>query len=169
MLRKALAGGTTTDTLIYRKLAQMPKGLTEGGFLLTYTRSGPRLLATLLLALGVLASFVATPAMAQTSEQDSEQGAESGDAGQDVGISQSGDNSNQCVGVQPVSNTGNAITDVDIIIETPDGDQFTKRAKVKKRDREKPSDHQYNERDHDNDNRNDNDNDNNKRQRFNII
>jgi len=96
--------------------------------------------------------------MAQTTEQESEQDAESGAAGQDVGISQSGDNSNQCVAVQPVANTGNAITDVDIIIETPDGDQFTKRAKVKKRATEKPSDHQYSERDHDNGNRNDNNN-----------
>jgi len=105
--------------------------------------------------------------MAQSTEQDSSQDAESGNANQSGEVSQSGDNSNQCVALQPVSNTGNAITDVDIIIETPDGDQFTKRAKVKKRDREKPSDHQYNERDHDNDNdnHNDNNNDNNNRQR----
>src|SRR5215208_5667153 len=158
MLRKALSGESITATLISRKSHKFPKGLSEGGFLLTDTRSGPRLLVTLLLALGVLASFVATPAMAQSTEQESEQGAESGAAGQDVGISQSGDNSNQCVAVQPVANTGNAITDVNIIIETPDGYQFTKRAKVKKHDTEKPSDHQYNERDHDNNNRNDNDN-----------
>ena len=105
--------------------------------------------------------------MAQSTEQDSSQDAESGNANQSGEVSQSGDNSNQCVALQPVSNTGNAITDVNIIIETPDGDQFTKRAKVKKRAREKPSDHQYNERDHDNNN--DNDNNNNNRQRPDII
>src|SRR5215217_6463014 len=100
MLRKTLPGGTTTATLISRKFHQLPKGLTEGGFLLTYTRSGPRLLVTLLLALGVLASFVATPAMAQSTEQSSEQGAESGEIDQSGEVSQSGDNSNQCVALQ---------------------------------------------------------------------
>src|SRR3712207_7963682 len=49
----------------YTTLFRSPKGLTEGGFLLTGTRPGPRLLVTLLLALATLASFVATPAMAQ--------------------------------------------------------------------------------------------------------
>jgi hypothetical protein len=64
--------------------------------------------------------------MAQTA-QDTAQRGESGDSGQDVDVTQSGDNSNQCVGVQPVSNTGNAQTIVDITIENPAGDQYTKR------------------------------------------
>ena len=80
-----------------------------------------------MLALATLASFVATPAMAQTTVQDSAQGAESGESDQSGTVTQSGDNSNQCVGVQPVSNTGNAITDVNLIIQTPAGDQYTKR------------------------------------------
>jgi len=65
--------------------------------------------------------------MAQTTEQDTEQDGESGETDQGVDVSQSGDNSNQCVGVQPVSNTGNAQTIVDVIIQTPAGDQYTKR------------------------------------------
>jgi 3',5'-cyclic AMP phosphodiesterase CpdA len=46
--------------------------------------------------------------------QDVEQDAESGDVDQSFNVSQTGDNSNQCVGVQGVANTGNAqnVTDV---------------------------------------------------------
>ena len=46
--------------------------------------------------------------------QDVEQDAESGDVDQSFDVSQTGDNSNQCVGVQGVANTGNAqnVTDV---------------------------------------------------------
>ena len=131
--------------------------------LLIRISSSLRLTLTLILALVLLASGAA-PAAAQTS-QESDQDAESGEIGQSGKVLNSGDNSNQCVALQPVANTGNAETEVDIIIETPDGQQFTKRAKAKKRATEKPSDHQYNERDHDNDN----DKDNNKRQRSGII
>src|ERR687889_1258008 len=47
-------------------------------------------------------------------DQDVEQDAESGDVDQSFDVSQTGDNSNQCVGVQGVANTGNAqnVTDV---------------------------------------------------------
>jgi len=68
----------------------------------------------------LLASGVAVPAAAQ-SEQESEQEGESGETDQSGEISNEGDNSNQCVAVQPVSNTGNAITAVNIIIELPTG------------------------------------------------
>jgi hypothetical protein len=46
--------------------------------------------------------------------QDVEQDAESGDVDQSFDVSQTGDNSNQCVGVQGVANTGNAqnVTDI---------------------------------------------------------
>src|ERR687889_1166730 len=46
--------------------------------------------------------------------QETEQSAESGDIDQSFDVSQTGDNSNQCVGVQGVANTGNAqnVTDV---------------------------------------------------------
>src|SRR5215208_3736514 len=135
------------------------KNKKRGGLLLLVRISSSlRLTLTLILALVLLASGAA-PAAAQTS-QESEQGGEIGQSGE---VLNSGDNSNQCVALQPVANTGNAETEVDIIIETPDGDQFTKRAKVNKRATEKPSHHQYNERDRDNDN------DNNKRQRSDII
>jgi hypothetical protein len=40
--------------------------------------------------------------------QDFEQEAESGDVDQSFDVSQTGDNSNQCVGIQGVANTGNA-------------------------------------------------------------
>src|SRR5215211_5829993 len=143
------------------------KNKKRGGLLLLIRISSSlRLSLTLLLALVLLASGAA-PAAAQSTSQESDQDAESGEIGQSGEVLNSGDNSNQCVALQPVANTGNAETEVDIIIETPEGDQFTKRAKINKRDREKPSDHQYNERDHDRGN--DNDNNNNNRQRPDII
>ena len=89
--------------------------------LLIRSSSGLRLrFAPLILALVVLAAGFAIPAVAQT-EQETDQEGESGDTDQSGEVSNSGDNSNQCVGVQPVSNTGNAITAVDIIIQLPSG------------------------------------------------
>jgi hypothetical protein len=49
----------------------------------------------------------AVPALAQIS-QEKEQESESGDVNQTLEISGGGDNSNQCVGIQGVTNTGNA-------------------------------------------------------------
>jgi hypothetical protein len=87
--------------------------------LLSRIRPGLRLSLALLLALVLLASsFAATPATAQVL-QESEQVGESGEADQSSALSQSGDSSNQCVGVQPVINTGNAQTIVDTIIWGP--------------------------------------------------
>jgi hypothetical protein len=74
----------------------------------------------------LLASGFAVPAAAQ-SDLESEQEGESGEADQSADLSQSGDNANQCVGVQPVSNTGNAITAIDIILQLPTGEQELKR------------------------------------------
>ena len=77
-------------------------------------------------------SFLAAPAVAQNlTEQEAEQEGESGDTDQSGRVSNTGDNANQCVGVQPVSNTGNAETQVDIIIETPAGHQYNKRFDLK--------------------------------------
>ena len=91
--------------------------------LLIRSSSGLRLrFAPLILALVLLARGFAVPAAAQ-SEQESEQEGESGDTDQSGEVSNEGDNSNQCVAVQPVSNTGNAITDIDIIIELPTGQE----------------------------------------------
>src|SRR5829696_5079772 len=82
--------------------------------------SGLRLRFALILALVLLAPGFAVPAAAQT-EQESEQEGESGETDQSGEVSNEGDNSNQCVAVQPVSNTGDAITDVDIVIQLPTG------------------------------------------------
>jgi hypothetical protein len=90
--------------------------------LLIRSLSGLRLSFALILALVLLVSGFAVPAAAQ-SDLESEQEGDSGEADQSADLSQSGDNGNQCVGVQPVSNTGNAITAIDIILQLPTGEQ----------------------------------------------
>ena len=102
--------------------------------LLIRSSSGLRLIVALVLGAALLAmlSSMATPAVAQNLiEQEAEQDTESGNTDQSGEVLNSGDNSNQCVGVQPVSNTGNAVTQVDIIIESPAGHQYTKRYDLK--------------------------------------
>ena len=102
--------------------------------LLIRSSSGLRLIVALVLGAALLAmlSSMATPAIAQNlTEQEAEQDAESGDTDQSGRVSNAGDNANQCVGVQPVSNTGNAETQVDIIIESPAGAQYNKRFDLK--------------------------------------
>ncbi len=94
--------------------------------LLIRSSSVHRVSFALILALVLLASGFAVPAAAQ-SDLESEQEGESGEADQSADLSQSGDNANQCVGVQPVSNTGNAITAIDIILQLPTGEQELKR------------------------------------------
>jgi hypothetical protein len=47
--------------------------------------------------------------------QDFEQQAESGDVNQSFDVSNTGDNSNQCAGIQGVANTGNAQNQVGVI------------------------------------------------------
>ena len=94
--------------------------------LLVRSSYGRRLSFALILALVLLASGLAVPAAAQT-DQESEQEGESGETDQSVEGLNEGDNANQCVAVQPVSNTGNAITAVDLIIQYPDGRKETKR------------------------------------------
>ena len=89
--------------------------------------SGLRPRLALILALVLLASFT-IPAVAQT-DQESDQEGESGDTDQSGEVSNSGDNANQCVAVQPVSNTGNALTDIDIVIDYPTG-QAAKRFNI---------------------------------------
>ena len=97
--------------------------------LLIRSLSGLRLGFALILALVLLVSGFAVPAAAQT-DLESEQEGDSGEADQSADLSQSGDNSNQCVGLQPVSNTGNAITAIDIILQLPTGEQELKRHDV---------------------------------------
>ena len=97
--------------------------------LLIRSSSGLRLSFALILALVLLASGFAVPAAAQ-SDLESEQEGESGETDQSGEVSNEGDSSNQCVGVQPVSNTGNAITAIDIILQLPTGEQETKRRDI---------------------------------------
>jgi hypothetical protein len=102
----------------------------RGGLLLSIrSSSGVRLSLALILALALLASRFTIPALAQT-DQESDQEGESGDSDQSGEVVGSGDNSNQCVAVQPVSNTGDAITAVDIILQLPSGKE-AKRFDVK--------------------------------------
>src|ERR671913_434767 len=100
----------------------------RGGLLvLIRSLSGLRLrFAPLILALVLLASGFTIPAVAQT-EQESDLDGESGETDQSGEVLNEGDNANQCVAVQPVSNTGNAITDLDIVIQLPTGEQQTTR------------------------------------------
>ena len=93
--------------------------------LLIRSSSGLRVRFALILALVLLAPGLAVPAAAQ-SELESAQEGESGETDQSGEVSNSGDNSNQCVAVKPVSNTGNAITAVDIIIQLPSGKEATR-------------------------------------------
>ena len=93
--------------------------------LLIRSSSGLRLsfaLFALILALVLLASGFAVPAAAQT-DLESEQEGESGVIDQLGEILNSGDNANQCVGLQPVSNTGNAMTVVELVIPSVDNIQ----------------------------------------------
>ena len=57
-------------------------------------------------------------------DQDVEQEAESGDIDQSFDVSQTGDNSNQCVGTQGVANTGNAQNVIDLTQLDGDADDF---------------------------------------------
>jgi hypothetical protein len=56
--------------------------------------------------------------------QESEQDADSGDVDQSFEVSQTGDNSNQCVGIQGVANTGNAQNQTSLIQYGSDADDF---------------------------------------------
>ncbi len=58
--------------------------------------------------------MAAAPAIADI-DQESEQETESGDVDQSFEVSSSGDNSNQCVGIQGVANTGNTQNQLDLV------------------------------------------------------
>ncbi len=77
----------------------------------------------LLAALLAMLALAAVPAIAQIS-QESEQEAESGELDQSFEVSGSGDNSNQCVGIQGVGNTGNAQNLTDVIQYGSEADDF---------------------------------------------
>jgi maltose-binding protein MalE len=77
----------------------------------------------LLAALLAMLIVAAVPAIAQIG-QESEQESESGEVDQSFEVSSSGDNSNQCAGIQGVANTGNAQNQVDLIQYGSDADDF---------------------------------------------
>src|SRR5918995_4658927 len=56
--------------------------------------------------------------------QETEQDAESGDVDQSFDVSQTGDNSNQCVSTQGVANTGNAQNVIDLTQVDGEADDF---------------------------------------------
>ena len=77
----------------------------------------------MLAALLAMLALAAVPAMAQVT-QESEQEAESGDLDQSFTVTSSGDNSNQCAGIQGVGNTGNAQNLTDVIQYGSTADDF---------------------------------------------
>ena len=77
----------------------------------------------LLAALLAMLALAAVPAVAQLS-METEQEAESGDLDQSFTITGSGDNSNQCVGIQGVGNTGNSQNVIDLIQYGSEADDF---------------------------------------------
>ena len=77
----------------------------------------------LLAALLAMAVVAAVPAIAQVT-QDSEQDADSGDVNQSFNVSNTGDNSNQCVGITGNANTGNAQNQIDLIQYASTADDF---------------------------------------------
>jgi len=77
----------------------------------------------LLAALLAMLVVAAVPALAQIS-QENEQETESGEVNQSFEISGGGDNSNQCVGVQGVANTGNAQNQLGVLQYGSEADDF---------------------------------------------
>jgi hypothetical protein len=66
----------------------------------------------------------AAPALAQDFSSDFEQEADSGDVDQSFVVTNTGDNSNQCVGLQGVANTGNAQDQTSLFQIGSDADDF---------------------------------------------
>ena len=77
----------------------------------------------LLTALLAMLALAAVPAIAQIS-QESEQEGESGELDQSFEVTGEGDNSNQCIGIQGVGNTGNAQNVTDVIQYGSEADDF---------------------------------------------
>ena len=77
----------------------------------------------LMAALLAMLAVAAIPAIAQVG-QESEQEGEAGDLDQSFTVTNEGDNSNQCVGIQGVGNTGNAQNLIPIIQYASEADDF---------------------------------------------
>jgi len=79
---------------------------------------------TMLMAMLAMTLLAAIPALAIEIDQDNEQESESGDVDQSFEVSNTGDNSNQCAGVQGVANTGNAQNQLSVEQVDDDDDLF---------------------------------------------
>jgi hypothetical protein len=77
----------------------------------------------LLAALLAMLVVAVVPAIAQI-DQESEQETESGEVNQSFEVSSTGDNSNQCAGIQGVANTGNAQNQIDLLQYASEADEF---------------------------------------------
>ena len=77
----------------------------------------------LLAALLAMLIVAAVPAVAQIS-QENEQESESGEVNQSFEISGGGDNSNQCVGIQGIANTGNSQNQIGVLQYGSEADDF---------------------------------------------
>jgi Tfp pilus assembly protein FimT len=77
----------------------------------------------LMAALLAMLALAAVPVIAQVS-QENEQETESGELNQDFSVTGTGDNSNQCVGIQGVGNTGNTQNLTDILQYGSTADEF---------------------------------------------
>jgi Tfp pilus assembly protein FimT len=77
----------------------------------------------LLAALLAMLALAAVPVIAQVTQEE-EQETESGELNQDFSVTGSGDNSNQCVGIQGVGNTGNTQNLTDILQYGSTADEF---------------------------------------------
>ena len=77
----------------------------------------------LLAALLAMLALAAVPVIAQVSQEE-EQDAESGELNQNFSVTGSGDNSNQCVGIQGVGNTGNTQNLTDVLQYGSTADDF---------------------------------------------
>src|SRR4051812_44027377 len=76
----------------------------------------------LLAALLAMVVVTAVPAIAQVT-QEPEQEVESGDSSQTFTVTDGGDNSNACQMVQGISNTGNALSNTNVLQYVADGSE----------------------------------------------
>jgi hypothetical protein len=77
----------------------------------------------MLAALLAMLAVAAIPAIAQVT-QETEQEGESGELDQTFEVTGSGDNGNQCVGIQGVGNTGNSQNVIDLVQYASTADDF---------------------------------------------
>jgi len=83
-----------------------------------------RIILTGAFVLAAMIAAASVPSLALELTQETEQDAESGDVDQTFEVTSEGDNSNQCAGVQGVSNTGNPQNVTDLLQAASEADDF---------------------------------------------